>query len=85
MNRKTTNTIQNTPMRKTMTVTGKHKEILTELLIYYLNKNYPEMNYSSISDMIRSVKKRDAFGEHWIKHYIDNGNKYINKPSENHR
>ena len=82
MNRKTTNTIQNTPTRKTMTVTGKHRELLIELLLYYLNKNYPEMNYSSI---IGSVKKRDAFGEHWIKHYIDNGNKHINKPSENHR
>jgi hypothetical protein len=57
-----------------MKVTGKHRELLIELLLYYLNKNYPEMNYSSI---IGSVKKRDAFGEHWIKHYIDNGNKHI--------
>ena len=66
MNRKTTNTIQNTPTRKTMTVTGKHRELLIELLIYYMNKD--SHNHIQFSDIIN---EEDPMGRYWIDAYID--------------
>lgn len=73
MNRNTT--IQNTPTRKT-TITGKHRELLIELLLYRIGQLSEDDDtiqeyYASIS---ASVKRRDAFGEYWIEHYIDNYN-----------
>ena len=76
MNRNTT--IQNTPMRKT-TITGKHRELLIEMLIYYLDQssNNDDEIKAYYKSIIASIKRRDRFGEYWIEHYIDNYNNRI--------
>jgi hypothetical protein len=66
MNRKTTNTIQNTPMGTTMTITGKHRELLIELLIYYKNKDNP--NYIQLTDVFDD---ENPSGRRWVSAYID--------------
>ena len=73
MNRNTT--IQNTPTRK-ITITGKHREYLIELLLYHVGQPSKDDDaiqayYTSISS---SIEQRDTFGEYWIEHYIDNYN-----------
>ena len=70
MNRKTT--IQNAPTRKTMTVTGKHKEILVELLMYYLANSRYGMNEEFLTTTIEDIKKRNMAGDYWLKEFIDN-------------
>jgi hypothetical protein len=64
MNRKTT--IQNTPMGTTMTITGKHRELLIELLIYYKNKDNP--NYIQLTDVFDD---ENPSGRRWVSAYID--------------
>jgi len=63
MNRKTT--IQNTPTRKTMRVTGKHKELLIELLIHHLTKR--KLFYE-----INNIKAQNEVGQWHINYYINN-------------
>jgi hypothetical protein len=49
-----------------MKVIGKHRELLIEMLIYYLNNdNY---NHIQFSDFIH---EEDPMGRHWTKYYID--------------
>jgi hypothetical protein len=67
MNRKTTNIIQNTTTGTTMTiVTGKHRELLIELLIYYKNKDNP--NYIQLTDVFDD---ENPSGRRWVSAYID--------------
>ena len=48
-------------------VTGKHRELLIELLIYYLNKdNNNHINFANFIDA------ETAVGKDWITAYIDN-------------
>jgi hypothetical protein len=49
-----------------MTVTGKHKEILVELLIYYLANRYNSGNH----------KKINMAGDYWVRQFIDTPNAY---------
>ena len=47
-------------------VTGKHRELLIELLIYYLNKdNNNHINFANFIDA------ETAVGEYWIESFID--------------
>ena len=71
MNRKTTNTIQNTTTGTIMTVTGKHKEILIELLMYYLANSRYGMNEEFLTTTIEDIKKRNMASDYWIKEFID--------------
>ena len=49
-----------------MKVTGKHRELLVELLIYYLNKdNNNHINFANF------INAKMATGRYWIKCYID--------------
>ena len=67
MNRKTTNIIQNTTTGTTMTiVTGKHRELLIELLIYYKNKDNP--NHIQLTDVFDD---ENPSGRRWVSAYID--------------
>ena len=49
-----------------MKVKGKHRELLVELLIYYLNKN--NNNHINFPNFI--VAETDG-GEYWIECFID--------------
>jgi len=54
------------------TVTGKHKEILIELLIHYLN----QADYIwDTSHTINNIKAQNEEGQWYINHYIDKGDK----------
>ena len=54
-----------------MKVIGKHKEILIELLIHYLDNM--ESNHTIMKrNLINNVKKQNIDGEWYIKYYIDN-------------
>jgi len=46
-------------------VTGKHRELLVELLIYYLGKNNPNVNFANF------ITTETPIGEYWIECYID--------------
>jgi hypothetical protein len=49
-----------------MTVTGKHRKQLIELLIYYLNKDkYNTINFANF------INEEDPTGRYFIKCYID--------------
>ena len=56
-------------------VTGKHREYLIEMLLYYLatqpNHSMIGKYYPSISD---NIKQRNISGDYWIKDFIDDGN-----------
>ena len=56
-------------------VTGKHREYLIEMLLYYLdtqpNHSMIGKYYPSISD---NIKQRNISGNYWIKEFIDDGN-----------
>ena len=56
-------------------VTGKHREYLIEMLLYYLdtqpNHSMIGKYYSSISD---NIKQRNISGDYWIKDFIDDEN-----------
>ena len=49
-----------------MKVKGKHRELLTELLIYYMNKDTP--NHIQFANFIN---EEDPTGRYFIKCYID--------------
>jgi hypothetical protein len=48
-----------------MTVTGKHRELLTELLLYYLNKSNHNVKFANF------INEENKAGRYWIKCYID--------------
>lgn len=51
-------------------VTGKHKEILVELLIYYLRTN--GFNPVKMVDkMIINIKAQDSDGKWYVNYYIN--------------
>ena len=54
-----------------MTVTGKHKEILVELLMYYLANSRYGMNEESLTTTIEDIKKRNMASDYWVKEFID--------------
>ena len=50
-----------------MKVIGKHRELLIELLIYYMNKdNHNHIQFANI------FTTETPIGEYWIECYIDN-------------
>lgn len=54
-----------------MKVIGKHRELLIEMLIYYLRTN--GFNPVKMVDkMIINIKAQDSDGKWCIKYYIDN-------------
>ena len=46
-------------------VIGKHRELLIELLLYYLNKNNPNVQFTDF------INEENTAGRYWIKCYID--------------
>jgi len=48
-----------------MKVKGKHRELLTELLIYYLNKDNHDIKFANF------INEEDPMGRYFIKCYID--------------
>jgi intein-encoded DNA endonuclease-like protein len=48
-----------------MTVTGKHRELLIELLIYYLNKDNHDVKFTNF------INEENSTGRYWIDAYID--------------
>ena len=53
-----------------MKVTGKHRELLIELLIYYLRSD-DSMANSFNESIIKSIIKQYSAGDMWIEYYID--------------
>ena len=60
-----------------MVINGKHKEILIELLMYYLANSRYGMNEESFTLMIEDIKKRNMAGDYWVKEFIDGTNVFI--------
>jgi len=53
-------------------VTGKHKEILIEVLIYYLNKANP---FGRVDKIVNNIKEQNEDGQWYINYYLnDYGN-----------
>jgi hypothetical protein len=50
------------------TVTGKHKEILIELLIHYLTKR----KFYTHAFTINNIKEQNEAGQWYINYYINN-------------
>lgn len=48
-------------------VTGKHKEILIEMLLYYVGSNDFLINKPMVDD----IKVQNEIGKEWIEYYID--------------
>ena len=49
-------------------VTGKHKEILIEMLLYYVGSNdFLKINKPMVDD----IKVQNETGKEWIEYYID--------------
>ena len=49
-------------------VTGKHKEILIEMLLYYVGSNdFLKINKPMVDD----IKAQNETGKEWIEYYID--------------
>jgi hypothetical protein len=48
-----------------MTVTGKHKELLVELLLHYVTSN----GFLNMGD---DIKEQNRAGKEWIEYYINN-------------
>jgi len=46
-------------------IIGKHRELLIELLIYYLNKNNPNVQFTDF------INEENTAGRYWIRCYID--------------
>lgn len=67
MNRNTT--IQNTPTRKT-TITGKHREYLIELMLYYI-RTQQETYGINTGVSIDDIRQQNAMGNYWVTYYID--------------
>ena len=59
-----------------MTVTGKHREILVELLIYHLVNSIYGMNEEFLTTMINDIKKQNMGGDYWMNEFIDKPNAY---------
>ena len=53
-----------------MKVIGKHRELLIELLIYYLRGD-DSMANSFNESIIKSIMEQNAAGDMWIEYYID--------------
>jgi hypothetical protein len=54
-----------------MTVTGKHKELLIELLIYYFRTKKFNHKYTDEND----IKEKNEYGQWYINYYLnDYGN-----------
>ena len=49
-----------------MKVKGKHRELLTELLIYYLNKDNHDVKFANF------INEENPTGRYWVNAYIDN-------------
>jgi hypothetical protein len=49
-----------------MKVKGKHRELLVELLIYYLNKDNHDVKFAYF------INEEEPMGRYWINAYIDN-------------
>ncbi len=52
-------------------IKGKHKEILVELLMYYLANSRYGMNEEFLTTTIEDIKKRNMASDYWIKEFID--------------
>jgi cell division protein FtsL len=48
-----------------MKVKGKHRELLTELLIYYLNKDNHDVKFANF------INEENSTGKYWVNTYID--------------
>ena len=48
-----------------MKVKGKHRELLTELLIYYLNKDNHDVKFANF------INEENPTGRYWVNAYID--------------
>ena len=48
-----------------MTVTGKHRKQLIDLLIYYLNKDNHDVKFANF------INEENPTGRYWINAYID--------------
>ena len=55
-----------------MVVTGKHRELLIELLMYYLANSRYGLKEESFTPMIENIRKQNMAGDWWIKEFIDN-------------
>jgi hypothetical protein len=54
-------------------VTGKHKELLVELLVYYLNKVNP---VGRVDKIAINIKEQNEDGQWYINYYLnDYGNR----------
>ena len=54
-------------------VTGKHKELLVELLIYHLTNSRYGMSIKEelFTTIIEAIKKRNMACDYWVKEFID--------------
>ncbi len=68
MNRKTT--IQNTTTRTIMTVTGKHREYLIELMLYYIGTQRKKHGIKIGVD-INDIIQENKLSDYWVKEFID--------------
>jgi hypothetical protein len=48
-----------------MKVTGKHRELLIEMLIYYLNKDNHDVKFANF------INEENSTGKYWVNTYID--------------
>ena len=55
-----------------MVVIGKHRELLIELLMYYLANSRYGLKEESFIPMIENIRKQNMTGDWWIKEFIDN-------------
>jgi hypothetical protein len=53
-------------------VTGKHRELLIELLMYYLANSRLGLKEESFTPIIENIRKQNMAGDWWIKEFIDN-------------
>ena len=60
-----------------MKVKGKHKEILVELLMYYLANSRYGIKQEFFTGVIKDIKKQNNDGNFWIKEFIDAPNVFI--------
>jgi hypothetical protein len=52
-----------------MVIKGKHKELLVELLIYYVTSNGFLRKNKRMGD---DIKEQNRTGKEWIEYYINN-------------
>ena len=57
-----------------MKVKGKHRELLVELLIYYLANSRYGIKQEFFTGVIKDIKKQNSDGNFWIKEFIDASN-----------